>query len=39
MGLKAWIYLAAIAAVMLTILWLIIMDILALYMLFGRGTF
>ena len=38
MGIKKWISMAAIAVIMLTVLWLVTIDIVALYLLFGgRG--
>jgi len=38
MRIKIWISMAAIAVIMLTVLWLVTIDIVALYLLFGgRG--
>lgn len=38
MRIKIWISMAAIAVIMLTVLWLVTLDIVALYLLFGgRG--
>ena len=37
MRIKIWISMAAIAVIMLTVLWLVTIDIVALYLLFGGG--
>lgn len=38
MRIKIWISMAAIAVIMLTVLWLVTIDIVALYILFGGSV-